>query len=151
MYKKLTSVVLAALLCLTLICPTAVYAAETDTCEVTNECANNKDEMQKKNEELFKKWNALSDKQKADVYKAVKATLDAQAKFFDKLVKYELMTKEEAKAIKEDMYAKFDEMKKNDALFGTKIDGNQPPKEQKNATPSTTPSTTPSATPTPAK
>lgn len=117
MYKKIITFITSALLCFALMSPVAVMAAETDTLEMTEEFANNKEEIQKRNEELYQKWNALTDKQKADVYKAVKGTVDAQSKFLDKLVKYNMMTKEDAQMIKDDMYAKFNEMEDKDALF----------------------------------
>lgn len=117
MIKKIMTFFTLATLCCILIAPVKVNAAQLQTTEVNEEVVDNKEEIQKKNEELNQKWSTLTSKQKNEIYKSVKATLDAQAKFLDKLVKYELMTKEEAQAIKDDMYTKFDEMKTNDSLF----------------------------------
>ena len=117
MYKKIMTLFMTAIFCFVLAMPAVVKANQVDTLEVTNDAQPSREEIQKKNEELFKKWSALSTKQKNDIYRSVKGTIDAQAKFLDKLVKYELMTDEEAKMIKDEMYAKFDEMKQNDALF----------------------------------
>lgn len=125
MIKRIMAFFTLAILCCTLLVPSTVEAAQLQTMNV--ELADNKEEVQKKNEEVSEKWNALTSKQKSDIYKSVKATLDAQAKFLEKLVKYELMSAEEAQAIRDDMYAKFDEMKSNDSLFGN---GKQQPREE---------------------
>jgi len=117
MYKKIMTFVMAALLCFMLMGTVNVKAAGTDTLEVTADSQPSREEIQKKNEELFQKWSALSQKQKNDIYKSVKGTIDAQAKFLDKLVKYDLMQEDEATMIKDEMYAKFNELKDNDALF----------------------------------
>lgn len=112
MYKKIIAFITSTLLCFTLLNSSIVMAAKTT--EVAS-CSGSKE--QQKNEEVYQKWTGMSAKQKADVYKSLKGTLDAQAKFIDKLVKYELLTKEEAKMMKDDMFAKFNEMKENDELF----------------------------------
>lgn len=121
MYKKILTLITSILLCFTLMSPAVVRAEEvtdaTETTEISSECTSNKAEMQKKNEEIYDKWNKLTEKQKADIYKSVKGTIDAQVKFLDKLVKYDLLTADDAKMIKDEMYAKFEEMKSNDALF----------------------------------
>lgn len=140
MYKKIFAFLTSTLLCLTLINPAIVQAAQTEVKEMTEEYVTNKEEIQKKNEELYQKWDALTTKQKNDIYKAVKGTLDAQAKFLDKLVKYDLMTKEDAQTIKDDMYAKFDEMKANDSLFSGKP---KPEPKQNNETNNNAPTPTP--------
>lgn len=134
MYKKILTLITSTLLCFTLMSPAVVKAAKvTDsTTEISSECASNKAEMQKKNEELYQKWNNLTEKQKADIYKSVKGTIDAQAKFLDKLVIYDLLTEDDAKMIKDEMYAKFEEMKANDALFQGKPKAE--PKEKKGTT-----------------
>lgn len=146
MYKKIFAFLTSTLLCLTLLNPAMVKAAEIETSEMTEEFVTNKDEIQKKNEELYQKWDALTQKQKNEIYKSVKATLDAQAKFLDKLVKYELMTKEDAQTIKDDMYAKFDEMKANDALFSGKPRPEEQPGNGTNNNNNTRPETIPEVT-----
>ena len=146
MYKKILTLITSTLLCFTLMSPAVVKAAEvtdaTEATETSNELASNKAEMQRKNEELYEKWNNLTEKQKADIYKSVKGTIDAQAKFLDKLVKYDLLPADDAKMIKDEMYAKFEEMKANDALFQGK------PKEKKGTTNQNQGTQTTPATPT---
>lgn len=155
MYKKILTLITSTLLCLTLMSPVQVKAEEAmdaaNTTESSSECASNKDEIRRKNEELYQKWNALTEKQKADVYKSVKGTIDAQAKFLDKLVKYDLISKEDAKMIKDDMYAKFEEMQANDALFQGKPKAESQEKrgttdQNKQNTPTPTPTNPPAST-----
>ncbi len=124
--RKFLTLITSALLCFSIINPTFVKAAETT--EVTKEYASNREEARKKNEEMHQKWNALTDKQRADIYKSLRGTLDAQAKFLDKLVKYEIITQEDAQAIKDDMYQRFDDMKSNNILFP----GKPPVKKERN-------------------
>lgn len=152
MTKRIMAFFTLVVVCCTLLVPSIVEAAQLQTTEVNEEYVDNKDEIQKKNDEVIAKWNTLTSKQKSEIYKSVKGTLDAQAKFLDKLVKYELMSKEDAQAIKDDMYAKFDEMKSNDSLFSN---GKPQPKEEqkkesgrKEATPTTPPDSKGGTTPT---
>lgn len=155
MYKRILTLLTVMLLSFAFVSPSTILAAQIKTMEENEKYVENNEDAQKNNEELLKKWDSLSKKQKNEVYKSIKGTIDAQAKFLDKLVKYELMTKEEAQLIKDDMHVKFDEMKANDSLFvnGEKT---EPRKEKGNTkvTPTTPPSagtTTPTTTPQPAR
>ena len=127
MVKRILVLLTMLMMTIHFVSPSTVMAAQIKTVEFNEEYAENKEDAQKQNDELLAKWNSLSGKQKNDVYKSIKATLDAQAKFLDRLVKYELMEEKEAQAIKDDMYAKFDEMKNNDSLFmdGTKSEASK--------------------------
>lgn len=133
MKNKIVVFLVAMFLCLACANPMVVKAEPI----TSNACT--KSDEQKKNEEMFEKWNTLSNKQKKDIYKAIKSTLDAQAKFLDKLVKYEMLSKEDADMMKAEMYARYEEMVKNNALFPANPQEDSEQKNQMTPVPSKVP------------
>lgn len=126
-------------LCASVFVPSMISTSEVHAQEIqveaTDTCNKQSQEGQNKQKDLNDQWNQLTEKQKADIYKSIKGTVDAQAKFLDKLVKYELITEEEAKMMKEEMYNRFNDMKKNDSLFqGKPKNNNQKPATESNST-----------------
>ncbi|MDD3173794.1 MAG: DUF2680 domain-containing protein [Herbinix sp.] len=110
--------------------PAYAFAAETNTESVTlsemdkNQNQNDKkaafDEAMKKATE---KWNALTDKQKAEVYSLIENEIKSEIKLMDKLVEFEIINKEDASSYKARMLERFKQLKDSGGFPLTKQKG----------------------------
>jgi ribosomal protein S20 len=100
------------------ISPVSVLASETNSESVTLS-ENDKDQKDKKSafDDALKKandkWDALTDKQKAEVFALLEDEMKAEFKLMDKLVDFGVIDKADANAIKTRMQKKLDELKKS--------------------------------------
>ena len=114
--KKLTKVLCTGLLCTLCLCPGTVNAANVSNDTVIANENVKKDSNMNENkacQDINSKWNALSEKQKKDIYKSYKCKLDAEFKLVDKLCKYGMISEEDATKIKEDMMDNYKARKEN--------------------------------------
>ena len=120
--KKLTKVLCTGLLCTLCLCPGTVNAANVSNDTVIANENVKKDSNMNENkacQDINSKWNALSEKQKKDIYKSYKCKLDAEFKLVDKLCKYGMISEEDATKIKEDMMDNYKARKENKELVIT--------------------------------
>lgn len=117
MYKtKLCSFAIACMLGCASLSPIYAYAAETNTGSVTLS-ENNQGQQDKRAafDEAMKKatetWNALSEKQKAEVYALIENEMKAEIKLMDKFVELGLINKEDSLAYKARMMERFKKLK----------------------------------------
>lgn len=117
MYKaKLCSFAIAGLMGFVSLSPIYAYAAETNTESVT---LSEKDKDQKDKKAAFEeamkkateKWNTLTEKQKAEVYVLIENEMKAEIKLIDKLVEFDIISKEDATTFKARMMEKFKKLK----------------------------------------
>lgn len=69
--------------------------------------------MEKKMKEASEQWDALSYKQKEDVYYLVEEQLKSEFKIINKLVELKVIAKEDAVILKATMMAKFSKLKES--------------------------------------
>jgi len=98
--------------------PMSAYATETNKESVTlSENNNNHKERKAAFEESMKKanekWNALTVNQKAEIYALIEEEMKAEMRLLDKLVEYEIISKEDASAVKGHLMSRFSEIKKS--------------------------------------
>lgn len=99
--------------------PVYAFAAETNSESVT--LSDNKDQNQRDRKAAFDdamkratdKWNALSDKQKAEVYALIEDEMKAEMRLMDKLVEFDIISKEDASAFKAHMMNKFNKLRES--------------------------------------
>lgn len=98
--------------------PMYAYATETNQESVTlsDKLDNQKDRkaafedsMQKANE----KWSTLTDQQKSEVYALIEDEMKAEMRLLDKLVEYEIISKDDATAVKGHLMNRFAQIKKS--------------------------------------
>ncbi len=104
--------------------PRTAFAAETDTESVTlSEIENGHKDREAayddKMKEVYDSWNALTKKQKNEIYSLLELELNAEIKVMDKLAEYKVLDKEDAETIKSRMKENFKRAKENsDFPFG---------------------------------
>jgi ribosomal protein S20 len=100
------------------LCPRTAIAADTDTGSKT---ISEKDSGQKDRRSSFEEkmqkaaesWNALTKKQKDEIYNLLENSLKSEIKVMDKLVEYGVIGKEDAAAIKANMTDNLKSMKES--------------------------------------
>jgi ribosomal protein S20 len=119
MYKaKLCSFAIACIIGCTSLSPIYAYASETKTESVT---LSEKDKDQKDKKAAFEeamkkateKWNALNDKQKAEVYTLIENDMKSEIKLMDKLVEFGIINKNDGSAFKARLMEKFKKIKES--------------------------------------
>jgi DNA-binding protein Fis len=99
--------------------PVSAFAAETNTESVT--LSDNKNQNQNDKKAAFDdamkkatdKWNALTDKQKAEVYALIEDEIKAEMRLMDKLVEFGIINKEDASAFKAHIMNKFNKLRES--------------------------------------
>jgi hypothetical protein len=120
MYKtKLCSFALAAVIGFAGISPVSVIAAETNTESVTQSKKDNDHQgkraaFEEKMKIANEKWEALSDKQKKEVFALLENEIKAEIKLMDQLVTFDVLQKEDVEMYKAFMQNRFKQMKENE-------------------------------------
>jgi len=101
--------------------PISVYAADTNTESATLSEANksendNKTAFEEKMKVASEKWQALTAKQKDEVYDLLEKDLQAEIKVMDKLAKLDILEKADVEIIKAHMLNRFKEVKASGEL-----------------------------------
>lgn len=113
MYKiKLSILALACTMGVICSSPTTVIAAETTTESAIKEqkSAEQKGKKADVMKEAEEKWNALTNKQKQEVYSLIKDQIKAEIKVMSKLVKLGVISQENADEFKAHMMERFDQL-----------------------------------------
>lgn len=119
MYKtKLCGFAIACMAGLLYMSPINTYAAETNTesVKLSEENNNQRDRRTAFDEKLKKsqeKWNALTPKQKEEVYSLYENRIQSENKLLDKLVQFGVIEKEDAALIKAHRLEYFNKAKKS--------------------------------------
>ncbi|MHB8129466.1 MAG: hypothetical protein ACYDEX_10745 [Mobilitalea sp.] len=122
MYKaKLCGFAIACMVGFVGINPISAYAADTNTESATLSETNksekdNKAAFEEKMKVASEKWQALSAKQKNEVYTLLEKDLQAEIKLLDKLVKLCVLEKADVEIIKAHMLNRFKEVKESGEL-----------------------------------
>lgn len=124
MYKaKLCSFAMACAIGLVGLSPVTVFASESKTESVTPSEKNQK-EKKAAFEEAMKnaneKWDALTDKQKSEIYILLENDMNAEIELMDKLVEFGIIKKEDADKFKIHMMQRMKKIKESGEfpLFG---------------------------------
>lgn len=125
---KLYGFAIACLLGVIGISPVTIFAAETNTDTITMTEKNNdhkgkKAAFDEKLKKAGEKWNALTAKQKNEVYTLMENKMKEDNKLMDKLVELGVMEKVDADAVKAHMSEKYEKVKESGEfpLFGNKM------------------------------
>ena len=98
--KELCTFAVALSMGLAVAAPVTTFATETKAQElITNKKEENqkrKGQFEEKMKNAREKWNALSDKQKNEVYGLLEQEVEVETKLFKKLVDFGVMEKEDA-------------------------------------------------------
>lgn len=113
---KLCSFAIAGIIGCASLSPVNAFADETKSESIT---LSEKNDSQKDKKAAFEeamkrateKWNALTDKQKSEVYNLIEDEMKAEMKLMDKLVEFEIISKEDATAFKAHLMTRFKEIK----------------------------------------
>lgn len=98
--------------------PKTAHAAENNTGSVTlsereNDQKDKRAAYEEKLDKAYDNWNALTKKQKDEVYSLLESELKAEIKVMDKLAAYGVLEKEDAAAIKTLMIENFNKAKES--------------------------------------
>lgn len=115
---KLCSFAIAGLIGCASFLPMSAYATETNNESVTlSEKNDNHKERKAAFEESIKKanqkWNSLTAQQKAEVYALIEDEMKSEMRLLDKLAEFEIISKEDAAAVKGHLMSRFGEIKKS--------------------------------------
>ncbi len=114
---KLSGLALAGMIGFLSISPITTFAAETNTESVTQTDNLNKNKDRKAIEEKLKKasekWNALSAKQKEEVYSLLEEEMKVESRLMDKLAELGILEQNDTEAMKSRMQERYNKIKES--------------------------------------